>query len=101
MNLIIKIARVINIIALCFLILGPYGLVITGFLQVISAIVIWLAFPKSKWIYSYFIAVILFFLVWDKRVESYMFLIPIMLLFYLTYLIHFKFKKVHYENSNS
>ena len=84
-------SKIINIIALLFLLLGSYGLAITGFLQVIAAILYLIAFPKSKLIYSYFVLVIIFFAFWDKTF-SWFFALPILLIFYLTYIIHFQKK---------
>ena len=89
MKTILKASKVINIIALLFLIFGPYGIAITGFLQVIAALFL-IVFPKNLMIYIYFAIVGFFFLFWDERVFHAFFLIPIGLIIYLSYLIHFK-----------
>ena len=89
MKIIFKISKIINIIALLFLIIGPYGIAITGFLQVLAAILHVIAFPKNKLIYLYFTLVIFFFAFWDKTF-NWFFTLPIMLIVYLTYIIHFQ-----------
>lgn len=43
-----KIIEIINIAFLMFLILGAYGLPITGLLQVLAAILFVLIFPKTN-----------------------------------------------------
>lgn len=90
MKSILNISKAINILALSFLIFGPYGIAITGFLQVLAAIFYLIAFPKSKLIYIYFAVVGLFFSFWNEHVFDWQFTIPIGLLIYLTYIIHFK-----------
>lgn len=49
-----KIIEILNIAALMFLLLGGYGLAITGGLQVLAAIFFLTLFPKNKLIYIYF-----------------------------------------------
>ncbi|MCV9927326.1 hypothetical protein OIU83_06670 [Flavobacterium sp. LS1R49] len=83
-----KIVEFINIVALLFLILGGYGLAITGALQVITAIFFFLLFPKNKLIYIYFGLVITFFLIWDRHTFNWLFLLPASLIFFLTYIIY-------------
>ncbi len=91
MKLLIKSTKVINITALCFLLLGPYGLAITGFLQVIAAILFLIAFPIDKYIYVYLVSVCLFFIFWDiDSFFKWQIFIPIALMLFLTYIIHFK-----------
>ncbi len=90
MKLLFKISKVINIIALCFLVLGPYGIAITGFLQVIAGIIFLIVQPKDKHIYIYTIGVCLFFVIWDQSLFNWLFIVPIILMLYLTYIIHFK-----------
>lgn len=85
-----KASKFINITALVFLIFGPYGIAITGFLQVIAALLFLIAFPKNIFIYIYFALVGMFFLFWNEKVFDIQFIIPIGLIIYLTYLIHFK-----------
>ena len=87
-----KASKFINITALVFLIFGPYGIAITGFLQVIAALLFLIAFPKNILIYIYFAIVGLFFLFWNEKVFDIQFIIPIGLIIYLSYLIHFKKK---------
>ncbi len=79
----------INILGLCFLILGPWGIAITGGLQVLDSLFYLIVFPKDKLIYSYLIVVGIFFLVWDYQF-NWMFSIPILLMIFLTYIIHFQ-----------
>ena len=84
----LKITKIINIIALLFLLMGGYGLAMTGLLQVIAAIIFLIAFPKNKLIYIYFGLVITFFLIWDRNTFDWLFAIPITLIFFLTFIIH-------------
>jgi hypothetical protein len=83
-----KVIKVINMIALFFLLLGGYGLAVTGFLQVITALFFLITFPKNKLIYIYFGIVILFFSIWDRHTMDWLFIIPIGLIFFLTYIIY-------------
>ncbi len=84
----IKTVKIINIIGLLFLILGGYGLAVTGAIQVFAAILFLLLFPKNKLIYIYFVLVLVFFAFWDYNSFGWLFTIPIFLIFYLTYIIH-------------
>lgn len=88
MTLPFKVIKVINIIALFFLLLGAYGLAVTGFLQVIAALFFLVTYPKNKLIYIYFSFVILFFIIWDRHTMDWLFIIPIGLIFFLTYIIY-------------
>jgi len=90
MKLLLKSSKIINIIALCFLAFGGYGLVFTGALQVIAGILFLIVNPKDKYIYTYLGVVCLFFIFWDKKVFDWQFIVPIILMFFLTYIIHFK-----------
>lgn len=89
MKTLFKIAKIINIIALLFLVFGPYGIAITGYLQVLAAIIYLIVFPYDKLVYSYFALVIFFFALWDHTF-NWFFALPIMLIFYLSYIIHFQ-----------
>ena len=89
-----KTVKILNTIALLFLLLGGYGLAITGAIQVFAAILFFLIFPKNKLIYIYFALVIIFFLIWDRSSMGWLFSIPIFLLFLLTYIIHFQKNKL-------
>ncbi len=89
-----KIIEIINIAALMFLILGAYGLPITGLLQVLAAILFVLIFPKNKLIYIYFGLVFIFFLIWDRRSMDWLFTLPISLIFFLTFIIYNQKKKL-------
>ena len=84
-----KIVKIINITALLFLLLGGYGLAITGALQVLAATLYLLLNPKSKLIYIYFVLVGMFFLLGNGRDFNWLFALPIFLIFYLSYIIHF------------
>ena len=88
MKLPFKVIEIINIAALMFLLAGAYGLPITGILQVTAAIFFLTVFPKNKLIYIYFGLVIIFFLIWDRHTMDWLFLIPIFLVFFLTYVIY-------------
>ena len=82
-----KIVEIINITALMFLLLGAYGLPVTGALQVLAAILFVLIFPKNKLIYIYFGLVIFFFSFWSGDFDWF-FLLPIALTIFLTYIIY-------------
>lgn len=84
----LKIIKWINIVALVFLILGGYGLPVTGILQVFAAVLFLLLFSKNKLIYGYFALLIVFFLAWDFKSFGWLFLIPVFLIFFLTYIIY-------------
>ena len=88
----LKVSKVINIIALIFLIGGAYGIIFTGALQILAAIIFTLAFPKNQLIYIYFFIVLLFFLTWGGNIFGWQFFIPACLIFFLTYIIHFQNK---------
>jgi hypothetical protein len=94
MKTLFAIAKIINIIALLFLLIGFYGLAIAGFLQVLAATVYFFVFPKSKLIYIYFGLVALFFLIWDLEGFSWLFAIPFFLIVFLSYTIHFNKNKL-------
>ncbi len=89
MKILINLSKTLNIIALSFLIFGAYGLPVTGFLQVVAALLHFIAFPKNKLIYIYFSLVILFFIFWNGGF-NWFFIIPAFLLFFLSYIIHFQ-----------
>ena len=65
------------------------GIAITGGLQVLASLIYLIVFPKDKLIYSYLIVVGIFFLVWDHQF-NWLFSIPILLMIFLTYIIHFQ-----------
>ncbi|WP_040278800.1 hypothetical protein [Psychroserpens damuponensis] len=90
MKTILQISKVINILALCCLIGLAYGLVLTGALQVLAAILFFIAFPKEKLIYIYFAVVGLFFLIWEGNPFGWQFVIIVGLMILLTYTIHTK-----------
>ena len=94
MKTLFTLAKTINIIGLLFLVLGPYGLAITGVLQVLAAAIYFLVFPKSKLIYTYFGLVALFFLIWDREAFNWLFAIPFFLIVFLSYTIHFNKNKL-------
>ena len=77
-----------------FLLLGGYGLTITGALQVLAATIYFFVFPKNKFIYVYFGFVALFFLIWDSDGFSWIFIIPFLLIVFLSYIIHFQENKL-------
>ncbi len=82
-----KIIEVINIAALMFLLLGGYGLPVTGVLQVLAAILFVTIFPKNKLIYVYFGLVVFFFTFWSGDF-NWFFLLPVALIIFLTYIIY-------------
>lgn len=90
--------KILNILALFCLLGGPWGLPFTGLLQIIAAIFFLISFPKDKWIYVYFLITISFLVLTRVFIDSFnlwFFIIPILLVFYLTYILHFK--KVNHE----
>lgn len=89
MKTVLKITKGINIVAVLFLLLGPYGIAITGALQVLSAILYLIIFPKNKMIYIYFGLVAVFFIFWQGDF-NWLFSIPFFLIPFLTYIIHFQ-----------
>jgi hypothetical protein len=88
-----KVLEIINIAALMFLLLGGYGLAVTGGLQVLAALLFVILFPRNSLIYIYFGLVILFFLIWNGEF-SWLFLLPISLIFFLTFIIYNQKKKL-------
>ena len=90
MKTILQISKVINILALCCLIGLAYGLVLTGALQILAAILFFIAFPKEKLIYIYFAVVGLFFLIWEGNPFGWQFVIIAGLMILLTFTIHTK-----------
>ena len=91
MKHVLKASKFINITALLFLLFGPYGIAITGFLQVIAAIFICNSISKKTYgFYIYFAIVGLFFIFWNEKVFDWQFTIPIGLLIFLSFLIHSK-----------
>ncbi|WP_445710105.1 YqjF family protein [Flavobacterium sp.] len=94
MKIPLKYIKYINITALLFLLFGAYGLPITGFLQVVAATLFLFLYPKNKLIYVYFIITGLFFCIWNGDF-NWTFLIPIFLIFFLTYIIHFYNRKLN------
>jgi hypothetical protein len=93
MKTVLKITKGINIVAVLFLLLGPYGIAITGALQVLAAILYLIMSPKNKLIYIYFGLVAMFFIFWQGDF-NWLFSIPVFLIFFLTYIIHFQNKKI-------
>lgn len=87
------IAKGINITALLFLVFGTYGIAITGALQVFAATMYLFIFPKNKLLYLYFGCVIVFFSFWKGSLTELLFSIPIFLILFLTYIIHFQDQK--------
>jgi len=81
------ITKIINIVALLFLMLGAYGYAITGLLQVIAALLFVRLFPRNKLIYVYFGLVITFFLIWDGEFD-WVLALPLLLVVFLTYIIY-------------
>ncbi|WP_204346348.1 hypothetical protein [Psychroserpens algicola] len=90
MKTVFQLSKVINILALCCLAGLAYGLIFTGILQVIAAILFVIAFPKDKLIYIYFAIVGFFFLVWQGNIFGWQFIFPLGLMIFLTYTIHTK-----------
>lgn len=89
-----KLLEIINIAALLFLLAGAYGVAATGVLQVLAAFIFLILFPRNKCIYLYFGLVISFFLIWDGELLSWLFLLPITLIFFLTFIIYNQKKKL-------
>lgn len=89
MKTILKLSKFVNIIALVFLLLGPYGIAITGALQLLAAVIYLTVYYYNRLIYVYFGLVIIFFIFWEGNFD-WLFSIPIFLIFFLTYIIHFQ-----------
>jgi Na+/proline symporter len=90
MKTVLNISKIINILALCCLIGLAYGLILTGILQVLAAILFFIVFPKEKLIYIYFGIVGLFFLIWEGNPFGWQFGVILGLMILLTYTIHTK-----------
>lgn len=106
MKIAFKIVEIINMIAIMFIMFYVYGIAITGLLQVISAIIFLILFPKNKLIYIYFGLVFIFFWFWDYGSFDWLFSIPLFLVGFLTFIIYnqkLKIKKTSktqdYENA--
>lgn len=95
---ILKILKVINTIALCFIIGGAYGLMFTGLFQLIAGIIFIFVFPKNTFIYIYFALVLLFFFMYMGNIFGWQLIIPVSLMFFLTYIIHVDSKKYTLKN---
>ena len=87
MKTIFKITELLNIIGLMFLLFGPYGIAITGGLQVLAGALFIVQFPRNKLIYIYFLLVILFFTSWGHDF-TWLFALPIFLIFFLTFILY-------------
>ena len=92
MKILFKTIEIVNIIAVLFLLAGAYGIAITGFLQIITALLFVFVAPRNKLIYCYFGLVVFFFLIWDYSSMDWLFALPIFLVFFLTFIIY-KHKK--------
>jgi len=92
-SIILKISKTTNIIALCFIIGGGYGLIFTGILQIIAGIFFTFAHPKNQLIYIYFLFTFLFLMKWGGNIFGWQFIIPGGLIFFLTFIIHFHSRK--------
>ena len=55
-------AKTLNVIILCFIIFGGYGLTRRGLLQVLASMLFLIVYTKDKLIYVYFILVATVFL---------------------------------------
>ena len=78
MKTILKLSKTVNIIALVFLLLGPYGIAITGALQLLAAVIYLTIYYYNRLIYIYFGLVIVFFIFWERNFD-WLFSIPIFL----------------------
>lgn len=93
MKITYQISKILNVMALLCLLVGQYGLPFTGILQILAAFFFLIAFPKSKLIYTYFTITSLFFISIKTNVFelfSPILLVPIVLIFFLSYIVHFK-----------
>mgnify|MGYP006346396659 CR=1 FL=1 len=100
----LKVLRILNliaigipvIIALCgfikidYLMTALVSTMITGAIQVIVAILYLIFSPRSKSIWIYFFGLFLFVFLVFINLSDHSFWLPVLLLFYLTYIIHFK-----------
>lgn len=97
----LKIIEIINVAALLCVFASLYGLVFTGFLQVVAALIFIITFPRNKFIYVYFGLVIFFFSLWNGSLKDPLFVIPIFLIFYLTFIIYYQKWKLKKEKQES
>ena len=100
MKIVLQISKVLNILALCCLLLGPYGLILTGALQILAALLYLISNPKSHRIYIYLLITALFLLFWKMDIFGWQFLIPISLMIYLTFIIHTKKKNLQFQETH-
>lgn len=89
----LRISKIINVLALCFLVGGAYGLAFTGLLQILAGLFFMFTIPKHHLIYLYFFIVAVFFCIWRGDIFGWQCVIPIGLMFFLTYIIHFESRR--------
>jgi hypothetical protein len=85
-------SKTLNVIVLCFIIFGGYGLTRRGLLQVLAFMLFLIVFPKDKLIYVNFILVATFFLLWNRNIMDlkWILITPAYLLIHLSDLIQSK-----------
>ncbi len=68
---------------------APLSTMVTGFLQVLVALILLFWIPKNIHIYIYFFFTILFFVLWlGFGIEYWLFVLPPLLAFYFTYILY-------------
>lgn len=71
---------------------------ITGFLQILVALLLLFWIPRSIHLYIYFFFTMLFFVLWiGFGIEYWLFVLPVLLAFYLTFILYNNKKVEHYE----
>lgn len=71
---------------------------ITGFLQILVALLLLFWIPRSIHLYIYFFFTMLFFVLWiGFGIEYWLFVLPALLAFYLTFILYNNKKVEHYE----
>ncbi|TRW25303.1 hypothetical protein FMM05_08345 [Flavobacterium zepuense] len=77
-----------------FLIMAALSTMVTGAAQVIIALIMILGKHRNPLLFSYFAIVAVFFLIWGfiGNYEFYIFVIPVMLALYFTYIVYIQMK---------
>lgn len=84
----------LGIIDVNLLFLAYLSTMITGALQVFVALILLLVNPKNIHLYIYFALTILFFTLWLVfHIENWLFLLPVVLAIYLTYIVGEEYQK--------
>lgn len=82
-----------------FYLFALVSLILTGLIQIVLSICVSNDFNKNPHLRAYFILVALFFILWFITYCVYLIILPIVLAFYFTYILHFTLKHKDYENA--